>query len=80
MTNADGPEAEFHRRFDEIVADMPADEIHDLLGTVPGGGSDVVAVRTVCGRRHARSRINDPGPDGEGAVAVDVESSRLDFP
>ncbi|GAA1485303.1 plasmid pRiA4b ORF-3 family protein [Brachybacterium fresconis] len=44
MTPADGSEADFRRRFDEIVADMPADQIHELLGTLLGGGSDVGAV------------------------------------
>lgn len=38
MTSADGSDAEFRRRFDEIIAEMSPDEIHQLLGTIMGAG------------------------------------------
>src|SRR5690625_972550 len=38
MTSADGSD-EFRRRFDEIVAEMSPDDIHEMLGTLMGPGS-----------------------------------------
>ncbi|MDN5687880.1 MAG: plasmid pRiA4b ORF-3 family protein [Brachybacterium sp.] len=53
MTPADGSEADFRRRFDEIVADMPADQTHELLETLLGGGPDVSAAPPAPDLRHA---------------------------
>src|SRR5690625_6381672 len=38
MTSADGSD-EFRRRFDEIVAEMSPDDIHEMLETLMGPGS-----------------------------------------
>src|SRR5699024_7787481 len=38
MTSADGSD-EFRRRFDEIVAEMSPDDIHEMLGALMGPGS-----------------------------------------
>src|SRR5699024_487675 len=39
MTPADGSDADFRRRFDEIIAEISTDEIHEMFGTLMGAGS-----------------------------------------
>ena len=39
MTPSDGSDADFRRRFDEIIAEISPDEIHEILGTLMGAGS-----------------------------------------
>src|SRR5699024_1116552 len=39
MTPADGSDADFRRRFDEIIAEISPDEIHDMFGSLMGAGS-----------------------------------------
>src|SRR5699024_12315904 len=39
MPPSDGSDADFRRRFDEIIAEISPDEIHEILGTLMGAGS-----------------------------------------
>ena len=58
MTTADGPDAEFRRRFEEIVAEMSPDQMHELLGTILGGGPAAGAMPPRPDRRH--TPLDDP--------------------